>query len=207
MEGRKPTACPLSCVKHILTGYTLGTLGQRLELFAVEHHLTQHPLVTHAAVLYPGQGPYLKQLVALVVLQRSAATDAPPTPFQLLAESDPQGTVSIVQSIEDFTARRLPPHGVPQAIIALSALPLNTSGKLDRTAIAKWLTDMDHRTLARVKSSLAIDLESSPLLNEAETAVVQVWADVLNVPEDQIARASTFIQLGGNSASPRWVRD
>lgn len=83
-------------------------------------------------------------------------------------------------------AERLPSFMLPAAFIRLPALPLNSTGKIDRTA----LPDAGH-----ARPELPI------LYAEGRTAdekrLTQIWADILQL--DRVGIHDPFLDLGGNS--------
>lgn len=167
----------------------------------MEHHLTQHPLVRHAAVYYPTDGFYEKKLVAIVCLDRENSPDGLSPLFEPCITSDARQTLNDIESIEAFAAQRLPSHGVPQSILLVKALPLNASGKLNRIAIRTWLLELDAETAVSFTRVTATESAAAPTLTKSEKAVADVWSQVLNVPIEEIASSSTFVRLGGDSIS------
>ena len=84
--------------------------------------------------------------------------------------------------------QRLPGYMVPSPIIPLDRLPLSTSGKIDRRALAiVAASEIGHGSGRR----------SAAALNETETAVARIWQDVLKL--DGIGLDANFFDLGGHS--------
>ncbi|MET8759982.1 non-ribosomal peptide synthase/polyketide synthase [Lentzea sp. NPDC004782] len=79
-------------------------------------------------------------------------------------------------------ATMLPEHMVPQRIVALDALPLTTSGKIDRKALPAPATEVRHGAEPR---------------NNAEAVLCKVFAEVLQL--GSAGRDDDFFVLGGHS--------
>ncbi len=81
-------------------------------------------------------------------------------------------------------SRRLPRHMVPTSVTLLDAIPLTPTGKLDRKALP---VPTDGDAARRVPAA------------GGETAVAQVFAEVLEITPDTIGADDGFFDLGGNS--------
>ncbi|HEX3758873.1 MAG TPA: amino acid adenylation domain-containing protein, partial [Kofleriaceae bacterium] len=82
-------------------------------------------------------------------------------------------------------ARRLPAHMVPSAYVALAALPVTASGKLDRVALpAPDAAAYPHRAY-------------EPPRDDRERQLAEIWAELLRV--ERIGRHDRFFELGGHS--------
>ncbi|MGN9817936.1 amino acid adenylation domain-containing protein [Streptomyces sp. SD11] len=132
--------------------------GFRVELGEIEAVLGRHDTVAQAVVVPHGQ-----RLVAYVVPVPAGATDA--------------------AALRRHTAAELPEHMVPTAFMALDALPLTPSGKLDRRALpapdfAATTTDTLPRT-------------------PREEIICGLFADVLGL--ERVGVHDDFFVLGGHS--------
>jgi acyl carrier protein len=90
------------------------------------------------------------------------------------------------EALREHLRSRLPEYMVPSAFVALDALPLTPSGKLDRKALpapdsVRPLTDSSY---------------VAPR-NAMEEAVAQIWAEVLGV--ERVGAHDNFFDLGGHS--------
>ncbi|MFC8142796.1 amino acid adenylation domain-containing protein [Streptomyces paradoxus] len=137
--------------------------GLRIEPGEVEGVLTSHPAVAQAAVVVREDGAGVRRLVGYVV--GTAEADCP----ELLAH----------------TARQLPVHMVPEALVALTALPMTPNGKLDRAALPEPVTTRDRAGRA-------------PRTPHEET-LRALFAEVLGITVDGIGADDGFFDLGGDS--------
>jgi natural product biosynthesis luciferase-like monooxygenase protein/amino acid adenylation domain-containing protein/non-ribosomal peptide synthase protein (TIGR01720 family) len=135
--------------------------GFRIELGEIEAVLSQHPGVRAAAVTVREDVPGDRRLVAYVV-----------------------GTSG--SELRTFLSERLPEHMVPSAFVALEALPLSPSGKLDRRALPA-----PERGTARGGGDFV-----EPR-GELEPQLARIWAGVLGV--ERVGANDRFFELGGDS--------
>jgi amino acid adenylation domain-containing protein len=138
--------------------------GVRIEPGEVESALQAHPDV-RAAVVGAHSGPDgAARLVAHVVAEGG---------------TEPQ-------QLRDFLRDRLPTALIPSVFVLLPALPLTSSGKVDRKALPApdlaQLTDPSTAVAPRT---------------EAERTVAAIWSDLLGVGAPSVH--DNFFQLGGTS--------
>jgi len=137
--------------------------GFRIEPAEIEAALARHPAVASAAAVLREDEPGATRLVAYAV----AAADA---------ELDPA-------ELRRHAAALLPDYMVPAAIVALAALPLTPSGKLDRRA----LPAPDLGALAGSRAPV------SP----QEHVLAGLFAELLGLPG--VGAEDDFFALGGHS--------
>ncbi|MDO0915185.1 amino acid adenylation domain-containing protein [Streptomyces sp. DT2A-34] len=137
--------------------------GLRIEPGEVEGALTSHPAVAQAAVVVSEDRAGVRRLVGYVV--SAPDTDCP----ALLAHA----------------ARQLPAHMVPEALVALDALPMTPNGKLDRAALPAPATA--HETTGRAPRT------------SREQTLRDLFAEVLGVPAGDVGVDDGFFDLGGDS--------
>ncbi|MFB1482715.1 non-ribosomal peptide synthase/polyketide synthase [Corallococcus sp. RDP092CA] len=137
--------------------------GFRIELGEVEATLLSHPDVRDAVAVVREDAPGARRLVAYVVSG---------------AELDPA-------ALRAHLLRRLPEYMVPSAFIPLPALPLTSSGKVDRKA------------LPALDGPRASKREYVAPRTELERTLAAVLAQVLRV--ERVGLDDNFFELGGDS--------
>ncbi|MDX3128255.1 amino acid adenylation domain-containing protein [Streptomyces europaeiscabiei] len=138
--------------------------GFRIEPGEIEAALEQYPGVNQAAVVVRGADPDDRYLTGYL----ATAPGAAPDPADLRAH----------------LARRLPGYMIPAAFSRLDALPLTSSGKLDRSALPE--PDL------RVSQGPGRAPEGAE-----ETVLCELFAEVLRIPEAD--PDDDFFALGGHS--------
>ena len=90
-----------------------------------------------------------------------------------------------VAELKEHLSRELPAYMVPSAFVFLEALPLTSSGKVDRKPLPAPDAD-DQR-------AQAIDLPRTP----TERALADIWREVLRI--EHVGARDNFFSLGGHS--------
>ncbi|GKT26448.1 SDR family oxidoreductase [Acidovorax sp. SUPP3334] len=137
--------------------------GLRIEPGEIESALLQHPHVVQAAVIAREDVVGEKRLVAYVVMAG--------------------GEALIADELRSHLALSLPDYMVPTAFVPLPALPLSSSGKLDRQALP----------VPEVQGDKPYAGPRTP----TETALAVLWADILQLP--QVGIHDNFFEIGGHS--------
>jgi amino acid adenylation domain-containing protein len=136
--------------------------GYRIELSEIELALAQHPDVREAVVLANKTN---ERLTAYVVLKEiSSAT---------------------TKQLKDFLKERLPDYMLPASFVLVDALPLTTTGKVDRNALP---TDQ-------------IGVEANENYLAPQTPLEQVLAGMFSqiLSLERIGADDSFFDLGGHS--------
>jgi amino acid adenylation domain-containing protein len=145
--------------------------GVRVEPSEIESVLEKHPEVRACSVVARGDVAGEKRLVAYIV-----PSSAP---------SEPQ-TQQMAAKWYGFLSERLPSHQVPTTYVTLPALPLTTSGKVDRRALPAPSTTRPH---------LAVPLATP--VTETERRLARIWAELLQL--EPVGIDDGFFDLGGHS--------
>jgi amino acid adenylation domain-containing protein len=89
--------------------------------------------------------------------------------------------------LKEYINEGLPDYMVPRYFIQLEKLPCTPTGKIDRKALP------DPETMVTEKRPY------QPPTNEAEAAVLQTWAEVMELDPEKISIEDDYFELGGNS--------
>jgi amino acid adenylation domain-containing protein len=158
---------PDGCLVHLgRRDFQVKVLGHRVDTGEVETALLGIPGVAQAVVVGREDRPGEPRLVAYLV--------SGPAPSPTARE------------LRQVLAARLPAHMIPSVFIAVGAMPLTPSGKVDRRALPDP---------GRARPPLGAEgvAPRGPL----EQAVATIWADVLGL--DEVGIHDAFLELGGNS--------
>ncbi|GAA0544032.1 amino acid adenylation domain-containing protein/thioester reductase-like protein [Rhizomicrobium palustre] len=138
--------------------------GIRVELGEIEAALRAHPDVAQAVVLLEGSG--IDHSLWAFILPR------------------PNSEVPLEDAWRSYLATRIPAYMIPAAVIAIDAIPLTESGKVDKGSL---------KNLLRGRSCSP----KETLQDELENNIAHIWKDLLGVQELQ--RDDNFFALGGHS--------
>jgi amino acid adenylation domain-containing protein len=141
--------------------------GFRIELGEIEAALRGAPGIREAAVMmYEESGSrYLAAYVVAADEAREQAHDA--------------------LQMRRFLAQRLPAHMIPTSFIAIAALPLTPTGKIDR------------RALPTPDGTGRSNRSYEPPQTRTEEQLAAVWRDILRA--EKIGRTDDFFDMGGHS--------
>ena len=137
--------------------------GFRVEPGEIEATILRHPAVREAAVVTREHGDSDLSLVAYLV-------------------ASPEPTLSELRSL---VGSSLPEHMIPSRFVAIDALPLTSSGKVDRRALPE---------LGTIQSRSA---DCVAPRDELEQQIAEIWCQLLRV--DEVGVFDDFFSLGGHS--------
>ncbi|MFZ2754996.1 MAG: amino acid adenylation domain-containing protein [Lysobacteraceae bacterium] len=154
------------------TDFQVKLRGYRIELGEIEQVLLSHPDIAQAVVVTHEPRPGDLRLIAYVVAQPESAFD---------------GSRASEDGLRAHAAKLLPEYMLPQRCIALPALPLTVSGKIDRKALP-----------APTDASPSIDSgEPEDFPDARQAQVAQQYRDALAL--SKIGPHDDFFALGGHS--------
>ena len=168
--------------------------GRRVELGEIEHHLNADPSSKHCLVLLPAKGHYKNRLVTVLSLVDSLepGTCRDSTPFQLVEGPTKD---ACVEEMRGRISNHLPVNMLPSAWLCVEALPMLTSGKLDRKSVSQWVEALDRD----VCQPAGLGNKPAQPLSDAERQLIAICGHVLNIPVQQIDCDRSFLGLGGDS--------
>ena len=140
--------------------------GYRIEAGEIETAIEQHPAIRETCVIAQDTPDRGKRLIAYLVAQ--------------------SGTAPTIGDLRAHLAISLPDYMTPSVFVFVEALPLNTNGKIDRTALPLPPTS---------RPELATSFTAPG--NERETMIAAIWREILHL--DRIGVRDNFFDLGGDS--------
>ncbi|KAL8692339.1 MAG: hypothetical protein Q9218_002613 [Villophora microphyllina] len=175
--------------------------GNRIELGEIEHKFELHPHIRHTVAIVPKTGYGKKRLVGVMSLsemcsesQASAAKEC----VLLQGEARIKKAKSQLQEVRTFITDRLPVYMVPTMWIAVEAIPLLVSGKLDRKQVERWIEKFDDDQF-RLSTANDSDSQEKAPITETVQQLREVWAMVFNIAVDEIDPSKSFMSQGGDS--------
>jgi len=139
--------------------------GYRIELGEIKAALRQHPSVRETAVVAHERDNHEKQLLAYIV---------------------PRTSDSASIDWRRWLQEKLPDYMVPSKFIAMEALPLTSTGKLDRRALPP--PQFDRATFGAV-----FNQPRDPI----ETDLSKLWSELLRI--ERVGIHDNFFDVGGHS--------
>ena len=143
--------------------------GFRIELSEIKSVIDQQPEIVESAVVVKEDDEGEKIIVAYVVY------DAP--------------TISpnkLKRQLKVKLAESLPSYMLPSQIFILKKLPLTANKKIDIKALLDIKYNIsDHKN--RLTNSLT------------ENTLIEIWSELLGIPEEEIKHTDNFFHLGGHS--------
>jgi amino acid adenylation domain-containing protein len=151
--------------------------GYRIELGEIESLLLAHPRVSEAIVVVREDSPGERRLVAYIVERRTGITTDSPKERK---------EAPFVRELRGWLRRKLPDYMVPAVFVTLERMPKTPQGKSDRIALPTPAIEAE-----------IPEKDYVPARNAREEKLVEIWADLLKVP--QVGIRDNFFDLGGQS--------
>lgn len=178
--------------------------GQRLELGEVEHHLWTGLNVKNAMAILPKTGFCKGRLTAIVSFQDFV----PPggnaggrNYLRLIRAYQRERALELLTKLRTHMSSNVPGYMVPTLWIMVETVPLNVSGKMDRSLVSKWVTDMSQETYTDVLEKSTEKTLSVKPTTDMEKNMQILWGKALIVDPETISANDNFLSLGGDSIS------
>ncbi|KAL8654006.1 MAG: hypothetical protein Q9210_001767, partial [Variospora velana] len=175
--------------------------GNRIELGEVEHNLELHPHVRHAVAIVPKSGVGKSRLVAVLSLaEMCTEAQASGAKECVLLQGDDRikKAQSQFKEVREHVSDRQPPYMMPTLWVAVEAVPLLVSGKLDRKQVERWIDKFDDAQYAKSTANDGDSKDQGPI-TETVQQLREVYSTVFNNSADEIDPGKSFMSQGGDS--------
>ncbi len=140
--------------------------GHRIELGEIEANLRELPGIRDAVAVVQEDAARGLSLVAFVTSDRTPRSASP--------------------HLQELLRRKIPSYLVPSAVVVLDALPMLSSGKVDRNALRRQALS------AELTGSLSVRPR-----NQVEQSLIEMWSEILGRKTQDVHQS--FFALGGHS--------
>jgi amino acid adenylation domain-containing protein/non-ribosomal peptide synthase protein (TIGR01720 family) len=183
--------------------------GQRIELGEVEHHTRRSfpgARDVVAEVVTPAEAGRAPMLVAFVWMDHPIQDDSTGDDEKDDGNEKNKADDILTAPTDDFRAAipaaetalhdLVPAYMVPAVFLPLRGVPLSATGKTDRRRLRDRVATLSRADIEAYHGSATG--KRSPT-TPAECTLQQLWAQVLNLPADEIGADDSFFRLGGDS--------
>ncbi|KAI0103211.1 hypothetical protein GGR51DRAFT_257654 [Nemania sp. FL0031] len=182
--------------------------GQRIEYGEIEDYLLSRcPFMNAVAVeVIKPEARQSRQTLA-AFFKFISATDEVAHPTTSLPEGSGCSTIFLglsddiinqLQTLKSSLAEVLPSFMIPSMFIPLDALPLTSTGKLNRTVLREVAAKLSAEKLNKY-SLLASTSKYQALTSDIAKRLRGAWAETLSAAPETITGDSNFFHLGGDS--------
>ncbi|KAM0461612.1 hypothetical protein ACHAPV_004320 [Trichoderma viride] len=168
--------------------------GQRVELGEIEFHI-QRSLSKAAEVavdVIKHSSGNRSVLMAFICENLKNGTAQQQDDENLPA---PRSLQEVYPEVGLHLSRLLPRHMIPSVFVPVAAMPLTTSGKINRKKLRDLATRFSLEQLISADSTKG----KTPPSSEMELRLQGLWGEVLDIPKPLIGAEDSFFRLGGDS--------
>ncbi|RDL40220.1 uncharacterized protein BP5553_00199 [Venustampulla echinocandica] len=171
--------------------------GQRLELGEIEHHVKQNlPSEAQSGVELISFGPEGKATKAITAFFSLESYGVPTAGQDDLLLDMSQSVRSMSIDLQAAISNAVPAYMVPSVFIPVKALPMTSSGKLDRRRLRIIGSLLSEDQVAMYRLSGTSGRAPS---TEMEQVMSKLWGFVLNIDSNLISAEDNFFGRGGDS--------
>ena len=143
--------------------------GFRIELAEIQYQLEEHPLLDQAVVV-------VKELNGeKCIIAYCVGTEMPSSVL-----------------LKDFLAHSLPAYMIPDYLIGLENIPLNSNGKIDKDRLPDPVNAIAEQIVVKLPA------------NKTEAVLLEVWKEILGYQD--IGVTNNFFDIGGHSLKATRLR-
>lgn len=95
--------------------------------------------------------------------------------------------------LQAYLKNSLPDYMIPSYFVELDSLPLNSNGKINKTALPAPEMKVQQEYLAPA--------------NETEEKLVKIWSDLFKIPQEKLSTNVNFFEIGGHSLKATILTD
>lgn len=168
--------------------------GQRIELGEIEHHVKINlPPDAQSAVelVEVGSGKYL---AAFLALSSDITTTSSGDTSSLLSMNETLSAAAA--TLESTITAALPVYMVPTMYIPANAMPMTSSGKLDRRQLRTLCEGLSEQQAASYRLAKKSGRAPSTAM---EKSLATLWESVLSIAPGSVGAEDEFFRLGGDS--------
>jgi amino acid adenylation domain-containing protein/non-ribosomal peptide synthase protein (TIGR01720 family) len=170
--------------------------GQRIELAEIEANILHNASVQAALVMLPRKGHCSNKIVALLSFP---GQDTASKAIRVLERAAKEAAMAQISRVRQHLSSQLPEYMVPTLWLPLAALPLNTSGKIDRAGLLNWVEALDETLYQQALDAVGDDDTEDIVATELDVALQAAVAKTLNLTESTPSMGKSFVRLGGDS--------
>lgn len=168
--------------------------GLRIEISEIEFHLSHCPEIQSAAV---ESTTSLAQFAEARLVAFVCFSEAPHQHGECILNLDEQITATLSKAA-DSLSDVLPSYMIPSIFLPLKKMPLTASGKTDRIALRRMLSQLSAEDLSQYRSG---GTYKRPPATVMEKKMQVLWAAILQLAQASIGLDDNFFRLGGDSMS------
>ncbi|KAI0883623.1 acetyl-CoA synthetase-like protein [Annulohypoxylon maeteangense] len=171
--------------------------GQRIECGEIESQLLTQSSVLHAVVVVPKSGPGAGRLIATVSLKSSeekSHREHTQSDIQVAA-LEPKNVAEFAKALHNWLGDRLPAYMLPDLFIFVRHIPMNSSRKLDRKRVIRYLEHLREESYRDIVSQMDGPNQDRGG-TELECSLKRIWCHVLNVSESTVDWNTSWFSSG-----------
>ena len=169
--------------------------GLRVELGEIKHHVQESLSGVRQVVIDLHESANAPALVAYFCYNDDQRRSSNAEDLLLTLDDNLRNRVAELKSKLSVL---LPHYFVPSFYIPCAYMPVNTSQKLDTKVLKQVTAELSAQELS---AYALVNANKQPPETDMELRMQQLWAEILNIPQESIGRDDSFLGIGGDSIS------